>query len=301
MNQTTFRGGRVLLATSLLSLFAFSCSSEEKTSTNSSETLRFTAIPDTNSTELEAKFKPVAAYLSETLGVPVEYVPTADYAASVEMFRNGDVQLAWFGGLTGVQARNKVQGARAIAQGGSDPTFKSYFIANASTGLTRGDSFPMEFKGRSFTFGSASSTSGRLMPEHFIRTNAKQSPEDFFGSENQFSGSHDKTAELVQAGTFETGALNFKTYDGMVADGRIDPDKCRIIWETPTYPDYNWTSHPVLDERYGEGFTDRLQKALVDMKEPQLLKAVDRAEGIISASNKDFEPIAVLAEQLGFL
>ena len=89
MNQTTLRGGRALLATSLLSLLSFSCSSEEKASTtDSSETLRFTAIPDTNSTELEAKFKPVAAYLSETLGVPVEYVPTPDYAASVEMFRN---------------------------------------------------------------------------------------------------------------------------------------------------------------------------------------------------------------------
>lgn len=302
MNQTTLRGGRALLATSLLSLLSFSCSSEEKASTtDSSATLRFTAIPDTNSTELEAKFKPVAAYLSETLGVTVEYVPTPDYAASVEMFRNGDVQLAWFGGLSGVQARNKVAGSRAIAQGGSDPTFKSYFIANASTGLTKGDDFPMGIEGRSFTFGSSGSTSGRLMPEHFIRTNTGKSPEDFFGTENQFSGSHDKTAELVQAGTFETGALNFKTYDGMVKDGRIDPEKCRIIWVTPTYPDYNWTAHPVLDERYGDGFTDRLQTALVDMKDPELLKAVDRAEGIIPATNEDFAPIAVLAEQLGFL
>jgi len=302
MNQTTLRGGRALLATSLLSLLTFSCSSEEKGSTtDSSETLRFTAIPDDNATELEARFQPVADYLSESLGVPVEYVPTPDYAASVEMFRNGDVQLAWFGGLSGVQARGKVAGSRAIAQGGSDPTFKSYFIANAATGLTRGDDFPMSFEGRSFTFGSSGSTSGRLMPEHFIRTNTGKSPEDFFGSENQFSGSHDKTAELVQAGTFETGALNFKTYDRLVQDGRIDPDQCRIIWETPTYPDYNWTAHPVLDQRYGDGFTDRLQSALVNMKDPELLKAVDRAEGLIPATNKDFEPIAVLAEQLGFL
>jgi len=291
----------VLLATLLPAFLSLSCSDGDQPTDGEALTLRFTAIPDTNATELTAKFRPVAAYLSERLGVPVEYVPTADYGASVEMFRNGDVQLAWFGGLTGVQARNKVAGSRAIAQGGSDPTFKSYFIANAATGFTRSEEFPMEFAGHSFTFGSARSTSGRLMPEYYVRENSGKSPQDFFGMENSFSGSHDKTAELVQAGSFDCGALNFKTYDRMVADGKIDPEVCRIIWVTPTYPDYNWTAHPLLEERYGEGFVDKLQSALVEMKNPQLLLAVDRAEGLIAASNQDFAPIEVLARELGFL
>ncbi|MBC8369101.1 MAG: PhnD/SsuA/transferrin family substrate-binding protein, partial [Planctomycetes bacterium] len=123
--------------------------------------LRFTAIPDTNSSELEAKFKPVAAYLTKKLGVPVEYIPTADYSASVEMFKNGDVQLAWFGGLSGAQARAAVDGAQAIAQGVEDPNFKSYFVVNASTGITKSDDFPQQLKGLSFTLGSPKSTSGR--------------------------------------------------------------------------------------------------------------------------------------------
>ncbi|MDE0586633.1 MAG: PhnD/SsuA/transferrin family substrate-binding protein, partial [Planctomycetota bacterium] len=92
--------------------------------------LRFTAIPDTNSSELEAKFKPVAAYLSKELGVKVEYIPTADYSASVEMFKNGDVHFAWFGGLSGAQARAAIEGSQAIAQGVEDPNFKSYFVAH---------------------------------------------------------------------------------------------------------------------------------------------------------------------------
>ena len=306
MTNVTLRGGRALSATFLLlslSLSAPSCSGGAESGDPDADvpTLRFTAIPDTNSTELEAKFKPVADYLSTTLGVPVEYVATADYGASVEYFRNGDVQLAWFGGLSGVQAREKVEGSRAIAQGGSDPNFRTYFIANASTGLTGGEEFPMSFEGRSFTFGSQRSTSGRLMPESFIRDATGKSPEEFFGAAPNFSGSHDKTAELVHAGSFETGAVNFKTYDRMVKEGRIDPEVCRIIWVTPGYPDYNWTAHPVLDERYGEGFTDRVQQALLDMKDPALLEAVDRAEGIIPATNDDFEPIAVLARELGFL
>jgi phosphonate transport system substrate-binding protein len=217
------------------------------------------------------------------------------------MFRNGDVQLAWFGGLSGVQARDTVPGAHAIAQGKIDPTFKSYFIANASTGLERSQDFPLAIADLSFTFGSQKSTSGRLMPESNIRRFSGKSPRDFFGTESSFSGSHDKTAKLVEAGTFQAGAMNFKTYDSMVAAGKLDPDKCRVIWVTPPYADYNWTVHPSVEATYGEGFSAKVQAALVGMVDPGLLEAMGREEGMIAAVDEDFAAIAELARELGFL
>jgi len=259
--------------------------------------LRFTAIPDTNSSELEAKFKPVAAYLSKELGMKVEYIPTADYSASVEMFKNGDVQLAWFGGLSGAQARVAVEGAQAIAQGVEDPNFKSYFVAHKSTGINLSKGFPKALKGLSFTFGSPKSTSGRLMPEHFVAKFTGQQPSEFFANENSFSGSHDKTAKLVEAGTFQAGALNYMTYDRMVADGDLDPEVCKVVWVTPTYPDYNWTAHGSLDSV----LVNKLQEALLNMKNAELLKSIDRPNGLIKATNEDFAPVHELATQLGFL
>lgn len=278
-----------------------SCGDKPSAQDGANAVLRFTAIPDHNSTDLESKYKPVAEYLSKQLGVPVEYVPTADYTASVEMFRNGDVQLAWFGGLSGVQARDAVEGARAIAQGKVDPTFKSYFVANASTGLERSTDFPMAIAGMSFTFGSQKSTSGRLMPEHSIRENSGKSPLEFFGTESSFSGSHDKTAKLVEAGTFQVGAMNYLTYDTMVAEGKLDSEKCKIIWVTPPYADYNWTVHPSVEGTYGVGFTEKVQAALVSITDPGLLKAMSREDGMIAASNEDFASIAELAKDLGFI
>ena len=259
--------------------------------------LRFTAIPDTNSSELEAKFKPVAAYLSKELGVKVEYVPTADYSASVEMFKNGDIQFAWFGGLSGAQARAAVEGSQAIAQGVEDPNFKSYFVSHKSTGINLSKGFPKALKGLSFTYGSPQSTSGRLMPEHFVIEYTGQQPSEFFGNENSFSGSHDKTAKLVEAGTFQAGALNYMTYDRMVADGDLDPEVCKVVWVTPTYPDYNWTAHGSLDP----ALVTRLQQALLEMKDAALLKAIDRPNGLIEATNADFAPVHELATRLGFL
>lgn len=274
-------------------LASCTASSEEKT-------LRFTAIPDQNTTELKEKFTPVAEYLSKKLGVPVEYVPATDYQASVEMFKNGDVQLAWFGGLTGVQARHAVAGARAIAQGEEDPQYKSYFIAHKDSGLAPGDTFPAGIAKCSFTFGSESSTSGRLMPEYFIRQETGKAPNEFFGQDPAFSGNHDKTVELVESGQFQAGAVSYTTYDKRVKAGKTDPNVCQIIWQTPFYADYNFTAHPSLEKTFGAGFTDKLQKALIEMKEPALLQAFPRS-GIIAAKNADFSGIEEVARNLGFI
>ena len=263
--------------------------------------LKFTAIPGDDVTELQQKFAPFEKHMSERLGVEVKYVPAADYSASVESFVSGDVHLAWFGGLTGVRARNAVAGARAIAQGKVDPEYHTYFIAHKDSGLEKSEGFPKGLEGKKFTFGSQSSTSGRLMPEYFIRKNSGKSPTEFFGAPPSFSRSHEMTAQLVQAGTFQAGAIDFKTYDRLVSEKKIDPGKCFVIWKTPAYPDYNWTAHPDLEKIFGPGFIEKLRKALVAVKDPAFLKAVNRPEGLIPAKNEDWNSLADLAKELDLL
>lgn len=287
-------GGAVLL---LLIVALGGCGKGQQTDL---PVLSYSAIPDQNTTELQQRFAPLTAYLSEKLGVQVEYVPARDYQASVEMFRNGDIQLAWFGGLTGVQARTAVPGARAIAQGAADPEYYSYFIANARTGLQRSDEFPRAIADLNFCFGSESSTSGRLMPESFIRQNTGLSPAEFFTNPYGFSGSHDKTCELVASGRFDAGVVNYKVYERRVAEGTTDPEQCRVIWQTPTFADYNFTAHPVLDKTFGPGFTAKLQGVLLGITDQKLLAALPR-EKLIAADNDDFEDIATVARELGMV
>lgn len=263
--------------------------------------LRWTAIPDANAEALKAKYNPISTYLEGALGCKVEYVPVADYKASVEAFKSGDIQLAWFGGLTGVQARVAVPGAVAIAQGEEDPQYKSYFVAHKDTGIERSTTFPMDIAKYAFAFGSESSTSGRLMPEYFLRKETGKSPQDFLTQGFVFSGAHDKTAKMVQEGTqVKCGVLNYGTYDDMVAKGEIDPDVCRIVWVTPPYADYNFTAHPRLEEMFGAGTIGRLQKALIDMKDPKLLGAFPRS-AMIAATNEDFAGIEQTAKDLGLI
>ncbi len=262
------------------------------------ETFTFTAIPDEDESRLNERFGKVADYLAEELGVDVKYIPVKSYPAAITAFRNDQVQLAWFGGLSGVQARELVPGSTAIAQGYEDQFFKTYIIANVSTGLEASDEFPQGIKGKTFTFGSKGSTSGRLMPEFHIRENMG-APEDVFARVG-FSGDHSRTVTQVESGAFEVGAVNYSVYDNRVAEGSTDPEKVKVIWTTPTYPDYQWTIRGDVDARYGEGFTQKVTDALLNMKDKDLLASFPR-ESFVPASNDDYAPIKATSEAIGLL
>jgi phosphonate transport system substrate-binding protein len=262
-------------------------------------TLSFSAIPNQDETHLLERFNKVAAYLQKELGVPVKYVPVKTYPAAVTSFRNNHVQLAWFGGLTGVQARLAVPGSTAIAQGEEDTAFVSYFIAHAGTGLTEKSTLGDEIRGKSFTFGSKGSTSGRLMPEFHLRRIFKADPEKIF-SRVGFSGDHTKTLEFVTSGAYDIGAMDFTVYDAALKTGKVDTKAVRIIWKTPTYPDYNWSIRGDVDATFGPGFTEKVRGALLRMNDPELLGTFPRKR-FIPASNADFKAVEDTARLLNLV
>ncbi len=277
---------------------------EAKMGSTGAKKLRFSAIPNKNTTEMLEKNKPLADYLTKKLGVEVEYVPLLDYPATVAAFTNGDLDMCWFGGYTGCQAREKVPDAKAIVCGTRDKKFKSYFIANKSMGWKKADDFPMEFKGHKFTFGSDSSTSGRLMPEYFIRKETKMSPKEFFGAEPSFSGNHDKTLELVAAGTFECGVVDYTVYDTRVKEKKVDPELVQIIWVTPEFFDYQFTVRPDMEARFGAGFVKKLTDTLtaIDGDDTKLLGGIGReSDHLVTCSNEDFEKLRQTAHDIGLL
>jgi phosphonate transport system substrate-binding protein len=265
-------------------------------SAKASDTFVFTAIPDEDESRLRQRFNKVANYLEKQLGITVKYIPVKSYAAAVAAFRNDQVQLAWFGGLSGVRARILVSGSEAIAQGFEDQAFFNYFIAHSSTGLKRSDEFPKDIAGKIFTFGSKGSTSGRLIPEFHIRENLKKSPNDVFQKVG-FSGNHSRTIQLVQSGAYQVGAVNSKVWDNEMKAGLIDPEKISIIWKTPPYPNYQWSIRGDVDERWGAGFKSRVKEVLLNIKDPDLLASFPRTS-FVPASNSDYQPILDVAKAI---
>ncbi|MFQ4137924.1 putative selenate ABC transporter substrate-binding protein [Nodosilinea sp. PGN35] len=262
------------------------------------------AIPDQDPELLQRLYSKLADYLEAELGVPVEYKPVTDYAAAVTAFRVGDLDLVWFGALTGVQARLQLPGAEAIAQRDIDEQFHSIFIANADSGIAEiqdiGDL--AQLKGRTFTFGSESSTSGRLMPQAYLEQAGVDVENDFRG-EVGFSGNHDAILKLVEAGTYEVGVLNEQVWLDRLAAGAVDTDKVVQIWRTPPYFNYHWVISPKVDERYGEGFSERVQAALLalDPAVPEHKEILDLfgAERFIVTTNENYAEIEAVGRKIG--
>ena len=301
------REHRAVTVTGLIAGFAIaatlsSCSSSTPPSTD--DVLKIGAIPDQNPEKLNRLYGSLSAELNAALEVPVKYIPVSNYAAAVSAFRTGSLDVVWFGGLTGVQARLQTPGAKVLAQRDIDAKFTSVFIANGASGLrpiTSSDQL-VQLKGRRLAFGSESSTSGRLMPQYFLAENGV-SITDLAGGGPGFSGSHDATIAVVQSGAYDVGALNEQVWRSNVEEGRVDPTKVAVIWRTPTYADYHWLARPDLDRRFGSGFTERVQNALLSLSGEteagsEILELFG-AERFIPARDEDYKKIESVGRDLG--
>ncbi len=295
----------------VVSLLAASCgsdsdtddgaASESETASSFDGTLVIGAIPDQDPDLLARNYDLLAGYLADSLGIEVVYEPVTEYEAAVTAFRVGDLDFVWFGGLTGVQARLQVDGAEAIAQRDIDAEFTTVFIAGTDTGIEPIDTVDglSVVAGRTVTFGSDSSTSGRLMPQAFL-DRAGVSLDDLAG-EPGFSGSHDATIELVEAGTFEVGALNSQVWRDRLEAGEVDTDRVQLIFETPTYFDYHWVARPEL----GDELKAQLLAALaaLDPADPDQATILEffGADTFIATDDANYADIESVGREVGLI
>ena len=258
-------------------------------------TLRVSAIPDEAPTELLRKFQPLGQYLERTLGMKVSFVPVTDYAAAVEALAAGRVDLAWLGGFTFVQARARTGNAIPIVQRQEDQAFTSKFVTAADSGI-RGLA---DLKGRTFVFGSPSSTSGHLMPRYFLMQNGIHPERDF--KRIAFSGAHDATAAWVASGRAEAGALNASVWEKLVQSGKVDPDRVKVFYTTPPYYDYNWTVRGDLDPALVKKLTDAFLALDPAHPEHRQILELQRASRYVPTKADNYKGIEAAARAAGLI
>lgn len=258
-------------------------------------TFKVSAIPDESPTELQRKFKPLGSYLEGKLGMPVEFIPVTDYAASVEGLVNKKLDMVWFGGFTFVQAKIRSNDAVIpLVQREEDEKFRSVFITAADSGITKLE----DLKGKTLSFGSPSSTSGHLMPRSYLLAAKIDPDKDLRVS---FSGAHDATALAVAGGRVAAGALNISVWEKLLQDKKVDGDKVKVFYTTPPYYDYNWTvrsdMEPALRKKLADAFL-ALDRA--DPKGKEILE-LQRATRFIPTRAENYGAIETAARSAGLL
>jgi len=257
--------------------------------------LRLSAIPDENPQELLRKFQPFVDYMEKETGVKVSFVPVVDYAATVEGLAADRLDIVWYGGFTSVQATERAKGATRLAMREEDAKFKSVFIARKDSGIKSLD----DLKGKTFAFGSVSSTSGHLMPRHFLAKAGIQPDRDF--KKYSFSGAHDATAAWVGAGKVDAGALNFLVWEKLVKNNKVDTTKLDVFWETPPYVDYVWVARAGVPDEIKEKFTNALLKLDYGKAKDKEIMDLQRTKKFIPAKDSDWDGIKKAALDAGLL
>ena len=266
------------------------------TRSEAQSTLKVSAIPDEAPTELQRKFAPLGKYLEANIGMPVEFIPVTDYAATVEGLAAKKLDMVWYGGFTFVQARIRTNGtAIPLVQRAEDEKFQSVFITQPNSGINS----LADLKGKTFTFGSQSSTSGHLMPRWFLLQNGIDPDKDF--RRMAFSGAHDATALQVAGGKVDAGAMNISVWNKMFEEKKLDPSQIRVFYTTPPYYDYNWTVRgdldPVLVQKLKHAFlaldpTQPAHKEILDLQ---------RASKFILTTPENYRDIEQAARSAGLL
>ena len=286
--RPTTRRAALLATVASLGLFAAQAQAQQ--------VFRVTTIPEEAATEQVRKFTPLAQYLERTLGMKVEFTPVSDYPAAVEALVNKRVDLVWFGGFTHVQAQIRSGGKIIpIAQREEDTQFRSVFIAKTDSGIKT----LADMKGKQVSFGSASSTSGHLMPRSNLLTAGINPEKDF--RRIAYSGAHDATIASVVSGKVDAAALDITVWRKFVAENRVDTKAVDVFFTTPPFFNYNWSVHADMPA----DLRQRITKALLDLSpatpEGAEILRLNRATRYIPTQAENYKGLEAAGRSAGLL
>jgi phosphonate transport system substrate-binding protein len=252
--------------------------------------LRVYVIP-TEKPEIVLKaHEPLAAYLEKKLGVKVTLTVPPTYPEVTEAVVKGTADLSYLGGLTYIQAKQQAPTIVPIVT--STAVHTTVMIARPASGIK---SIKTDLRGKTFAFGSESSTAGHLIPRGHLLSDAHVNPEKDF-AKFIFAGGHDKVAMAVASGEVNAGALYKPVYEKLVKEGKVAKGQVEVFWESPPFPDFPWVASGGLDP----GFRDAIKAAFLALQDPKVLEPLKTA-GYRELKDEEFALIRSYANMLGFL
>ena len=286
---------KLLAAFNTLALFLLlaGCGGGGEQGSDDPEVLRVGLIPNQNPESVEAQYEPFGAYLSEQLGREVELTVPTSYNAVVEAMANDELDLAYFGGLTYVQARERAEVSPLVTEINprtGDTMYRSVIIVPADSEIQQ----VSELQDEDFAFGSVSSTSGSLYPAIMLRDAGIDYRTDL-GNFNYTNG-HDATAQAVANGQVDAGGLEDRILYNLQDEGTVDADAVRVIEESEPIEGYPWVVRDALPDDLKEAIAE----AFLNIDDPALLDLL-RAQGYERVEAEDYAYVQEQARELGLL
>ncbi len=250
-------------------------------------------ITEENAEDRANRWEPFRSYLSEELGVEIEWREATDYAGVIEALKARKIELAWFGPASFARAWIVTDGqvvplAAEIDKDGGFGYFGVIIVKKDSPYQSVED-----LEGKKFGFADPNSTSGHQAPRYFLGE-AGYDVDSFFGA-TTFSGSHENSVKMLYDGQLDAVATwwtNEKksNMSRMEEKGMIEPDGYRIIWKSPRLPSDPFTVPAWLPQQ----MQDDIKTALVAFheKDPEAFTALmGGSQRLQAVSLEDYQPV----------
>lgn len=223
----------------------------------SDDTLTFAAIPAEQNADPKVEFAGTTAAIEKATGKKVEVIKATDYNAVIEGMLAGDVDIASFGPLSYVLAKNNgakiTPVAAMIEEKGGEATYKSLGLAPADSDI---DSLK-DYRGKNVCFVDPASTSGYLFPTTALNDAGIDPKKDI---KPVMAGGHDASALAIKDGQCDAGFA----YDGMVnqliASGDLKKNDLKVVWQSDPIPQSPVAVQDSLPATLKKQITDGLLK-----------------------------------------
>lgn len=271
-----------ILITALLS-----CTSAYAAPDPDPATLKVALLPDENASTIIKNNKALEEYLETKLGKRIELIVTTDYSSMIEATRHGRIDLAYFGPLSYVLARQKseIEPFAALRSKGST-TYQSVLIANTAAGINS----ISDIRGKNMAYGDKVSTSSHLIPKSVLAEKGLEAKRDY---QEHFVGSHDAVAMAVQNGHAQAGGLSRPILEALLERKILDPTRVKVLEYSKPFPQYPWTMRSNLKPELKE----KIRSAFLELKEPAVLKPF-KADGFGPIADADYDVVRHLGPLL---
>ena len=251
-------------------------------------------VPTESPEKLIQEFHLMEEYLEKEMGRPIEVYIPADYRELIIGMEDGKVDIGLFGAFSYIIADSRQDLTPLLVRKKKNYgiTYNSLIISLKESSLSGIE----DLKGKKVAFVDSASTSGYIIPQTlFLSRNIDIG--DFFGS-SYFAGSHDMVIQEVLEGKCDAGAVSNTILSRLIAQGKVDREKLKILWQSESIPGSPYAARENLPSGTVRHFMKAMQK--VHMNAPEALEAFDSSiEKYIPIEKGMYNPIRNIVNILG--
>jgi phosphonate transport system substrate-binding protein len=239
-------------------------------------------------------WEPFYKMVGDQIGVDIELIVANDWAGISVALASQQIDIAQMGPWGYILAKQKGE-AQAIAmllvQGRS--YYKAIVVARPGIEVQR---FPEDAKGMSLQMLDVGSTTGWLVPTHFMRSRGID-PKTHFG--RYAEGASAAAAQMATAGGQVDLATGWDTHrDTMLRNGQLKQGANRVIWESEQLP-----NEPVVVRRgFDPQLAARLQTALASIPEAKAKEMLPWPyTGFVPTNHEPYAKLEKMGREVGVL